>query len=160
MKRLHSHPRRDRLRFLLSTAALALVALLPALVGCDTRDADMYYQPRAGPYDSSEFYEDGTSARPIVPGTVGRTDVANRYYKAAQPWFNEPSREEVAARNEGFPADFPTGGPELAAVLARGQERFNIYCAVCHGYNGLGTGIIVQAGSPSRRPSSCWTRTR
>ena len=52
----------------------------------------------------------------------------------------------MAARNEGFPADFPTGGPELSAVLARGQERFNIYCAVCHGYNGQGTGMIVQRG--------------
>ena len=31
--------------------------------------------------------------------------------------------------------------PEL---LARGQERFNIYCVVCHGYNGSGNGMVGQ----------------
>jgi len=30
--------------------------------------------------------------------------------------------------------------------LARGHERFNIYCSVCHGLNGQGDGMIVQRG--------------
>ena len=33
-------------------------------------------------------------------------------------------------------------------VLKRGQERFNIYCSVCHGYEGDGNGMIVQRGFP------------
>jgi mono/diheme cytochrome c family protein len=36
--------------------------------------------------------------------------------------------------------------PATRAVLARGQERFNIYCAPCHGEDGYGRGPIVQRG--------------
>jgi mono/diheme cytochrome c family protein len=34
-------------------------------------------------------------------------------------------------------------------VLARGQQRFNIYCAPCHGYAGAGNGMVVQRGFPA-----------
>jgi mono/diheme cytochrome c family protein len=39
-----------------------------------------------------------------------------------------------------------------AAVMARGQERFNIYCSPCHGRTGQGDGMIVRRGY--RRPPS------
>jgi mono/diheme cytochrome c family protein len=32
------------------------------------------------------------------------------------------------------------------ADLARGQQRYNIYCSVCHGVDGDGNGMIVQRG--------------
>ncbi len=31
-------------------------------------------------------------------------------------------------------------------VMARGQERFNIYCSPCHGRTGLGDGMVVRRG--------------
>jgi len=34
-------------------------------------------------------------------------------------------------------------------LLAQGQERFSIYCAVCHGEDGYGTGIVVRRGFPA-----------
>jgi mono/diheme cytochrome c family protein len=34
------------------------------------------------------------------------------------------------------------------AMLKRGQERFNIYCAVCHDQAGEGRGLVVQRGYP------------
>src|SRR6185503_16478059 len=34
------------------------------------------------------------------------------------------------------------------AVLERGRERFDIYCAPCHGRTGDGNGMIVQRGFP------------
>jgi mono/diheme cytochrome c family protein len=34
------------------------------------------------------------------------------------------------------------------ALLTRGRERFNIYCAPCHAYDGSGDGMIVQRGFP------------
>ena len=52
----------------------------------------------------------------------------------------------------------PTGGPDIfpivldEAALARGRERFNIYCAMCHGMTGEGDGMIVRRGF--RRPPS------
>ncbi len=38
--------------------------------------------------------------------------------------------------------------PVTRQSLARGRERFNIYCAVCHGATGDGNGMIVQRGFP------------
>ena len=38
--------------------------------------------------------------------------------------------------------------------MARGQERFNIYCSPCHGRTGLGDGLVVRRvrpGSPAAR---------
>jgi mono/diheme cytochrome c family protein len=34
-------------------------------------------------------------------------------------------------------------------LLARGQERFHIYCAVCHGRTGKGNGEVVRRGFPA-----------
>jgi mono/diheme cytochrome c family protein len=39
--------------------------------------------------------------------------------------------------------------PLTPALLDRGRERFEIYCAVCHGADGYGRGIIVQRGFPA-----------
>ncbi len=33
--------------------------------------------------------------------------------------------------------------PVDAALLARGQERYDIYCAVCHDRTGSGKGIVA-----------------
>jgi mono/diheme cytochrome c family protein len=35
------------------------------------------------------------------------------------------------------------------ARLERGRERFEIFCAVCHGRTGNGDGMIVQRGFPA-----------
>lgn len=39
--------------------------------------------------------------------------------------------------------------PVDRALLARGRDRFGIYCAVCHGPAGYGDGIIVRRGFPA-----------
>jgi len=51
---------------------------------------------------------------------------------------------------QGFVTEFPM--PITAADLDRGQERFNIYCSVCHGRLGDGSGMIVKRGF--RKPPS------
>jgi mono/diheme cytochrome c family protein len=35
-----------------------------------------------------------------------------------------------------------------AALLERGQQRFDIFCSPCHGANGDGNGIVVERGMP------------
>jgi mono/diheme cytochrome c family protein len=42
--------------------------------------------------------------------------------------------------------------PIDSRVMARGQERFNIYCSPCHGRTGFGDGMVVRRGY--RRPPS------
>ena len=43
----------------------------------------------------------------------------------------------------------PAPPPLTEALLERGQQRFNIFCAVCHGPAGYGDGMIVQRGFPA-----------
>lgn len=51
----------------------------------------------------------------------------------------------VVARDATPP---PPPPPVTPALLQRGQQRFNIYCAVCHGRTGAGNGLVVQRGFP------------
>lgn len=104
-------------------AALALAPLLAtlALGACD--DQSMRQQKRYATYAPAALWTDGTSARPLPDGAVAQSDAAR---EAA---IQEP------------PAVTP-------ALLARGRERFEIYCTPCHGYDGRGDGMVVQRGFP------------
>jgi mono/diheme cytochrome c family protein len=111
---------------------LALLALAAALVltGCGR---NMFDQPRANTYDASPFFADGASSRPLREGTVSR-----------ERGGTDPSFYTGQGPN-GLLAELPL---ELSVeVLERGQERYNIYCSVCHNYNGDGRGMIVQKGA-------------
>lgn len=52
----------------------------------------------------------------------------------------------VVARDDG-PA--PPAPPVTLALLQRGQQRFDIYCAPCHSRMGDGHGMIVERGFPA-----------
>ena len=115
-----------RIRGLLVACGLA-AGLLSA--GCRQ---DMHDQPRFKPYAKSDFFADKRSARPLVDGTIARGHL----------------REDAVlytGKAAGKPADaFPF--PVTADVMARGRERFDIFCSPCHGRTGAGDGMIVQRG--------------
>jgi mono/diheme cytochrome c family protein len=114
-------------KFACAVAALATLSL----AGCRS---DMHVQPRYNPLDQSEFFEDGRSARPAVPGTVARGQL-------------RIDEHLYTGKVNGVPVDsFPF--PVTPKVLERGRERYNIYCTPCHGYTGEGRGMIVQRGFP------------
>lgn len=104
----------------------ALLLLLLALAACGE---SMDHQNRLKTYGAPAFPgwpAAGEALRP-VPGTVSRDDLARDAALAHPPPIN-------------------------AALLRRGQQRYNIYCAPCHGLVGDGNGIIVAHGFP--RPVS------
>jgi mono/diheme cytochrome c family protein len=113
-------------------ACAALVLVVP---GCHR---DMHDQPRYDTLEASDFFVDGKSARPPVEGTIARgqlhQDESFHTGKVRGAFVLEP------------PVDI------TRALLERGEERFNIYCAVCHARTGEGDGMIVQRGF--RRPPS------
>jgi len=109
-------------------SALGLLATL-ALAGCRQ---DMHDQPRFKPLARSDFYPDMRSARPPVEGTVARGQWHEDSYFYTGKVGNQP----------GDAIPFPV----TQEVLARGQERFNIYCSPCHSRLGDGNGMIVQRG--------------
>ena len=113
---------------------LLFLACLLACSGAACRQ-DMYDQPKYKPLAASEFFADGTSARPLPPHTVARGHL------------NEDTIFFTGKNDDGtLVAGFPM--PITRDLLKRGQERFNIYCSVCHGAEGDGNGMIVQRGFP------------
>lgn len=53
----------------------------------------------------------------------------------------QPAEEEDLSK---YVTEFPEGIEITAETIKRGQERFNIYCSVCHGYSGNGDGLVNQ----------------
>lgn len=105
-------------RFRAGTIPFAF-ALMLALAGCDR--ADMVAQDKAQTWDKSTVFADQSSMRPPVPGAVAR---------------DEPNQP------------VPQPATITAALIARGHERYDIFCSPCHGVTGDGLGMIVQRGFP------------
>jgi mono/diheme cytochrome c family protein len=122
--------KKNELTLLAPTLAIALVVLS----GCRS---EMYDQPRYEPYEATEFFDDGTSARPLVAGTVPRRDPRDQG-KWSQELFTTGKTAGKLSETLPFAVD--------RAVLERGQERFRIFCTPCHGELGDGRGMIVQRG--------------
>ena len=107
-----------------------------AAVGCRQ---DMHDQPKYIPLRESTFFADARSARPLVAGTVAR----GQLHDDALLYTGKVERR----RRDGV-----SDSRSTQQVMARGQERFNIYCSPCHGRTGDGDGMVVRRGY--RRPPS------
>lgn len=128
----------------MAAPALASAVALGLLSGCHR--ASQSDPPSLGPLEPTALFSNGSSARPLVTGVVPR------------PVDQSPGIPYCAVNDSG-PANMqqavpagPIPFPVTNAVLARGQERFDIYCSMCHGRSGEGNGIIVQRGF-SKPPS-------
>lgn len=104
---------------------------------------DMDHQAKYKPQAESKFFADGRADRPLPAGTVayGRTDVADASFLKDDPALFEGKDAKGAAL-----AGFPSVVTVDAKLLERGQDRFTIYCAPCHGALGDGNGITKQYG--------------
>jgi mono/diheme cytochrome c family protein len=111
--------------------ALVLSAAAVTLWGVACRQ-DMHDQPRYKPMAESAYFGDRRSARPLVEGTVARGQLDADAHAAS-------GRQQAALATE-FPA------PVTSQVLSRGRERFQIFCAPCHGLAGYGDGMVVKRG--------------
>ncbi|MGN6385036.1 MAG: c-type cytochrome [Verrucomicrobiota bacterium] len=116
-------------RLIASIFISALIAV--STVGCRQ---GMYKQAKHEPLEPSSFYPNNMSARPVIPGTVARGHLhLDRAFYTGMIGTN-------------YITELPL--PLNADLLKRGQERYNIYCAVCHDRTGEGNGMIVQRGFP------------
>lgn|SRR5574341_941658 len=139
-----------------ASVLLLLTAHCALLTGCRR---DMQDQPKAIAYRANSFYKDGSGSRPLVEGTVPRGYLReNReFFFGKKLSATELSQEQQASRttpseSNPFPDDVDTIPMQITRDdLNRGQERYNIYCAVCHGMTGYGDGIIQRRGF--NRPS-------
>ncbi len=126
----------------MNKATIFLAVLTVTLASCRGTQSDappihlnlnMDYQERFDPQEANPFFEDNRSMRPLVAGTVARGMLRDDaiFYEGRTP-------------EGGFAVANPI--PTTREVLSRGQERYTIYCAVCHGDAGDGQGIVSTGG--------------
>jgi mono/diheme cytochrome c family protein len=127
--------------------AMTAFALIPFAIAAKARNShssephihifpDMDFQPKFKSDTAMDMFSDGRANRGEVPHSVPRG------------WLVE---DDVFYRGKegdkftvGFPKQYGDGRPFAIdnALLARGQDRFNIYCTPCHGYDGKGMGAV------------------
>jgi mono/diheme cytochrome c family protein len=98
---------------------------------------DMHDAPRYDPYEASAILPNGSSAQPLVAGTVPRAQTAGAV-------LDEDELLNTGKLNGNLAEVFPF--PITRADLDKGEERFNIYCSPCHSRTGEGNGMVVQRG--------------
>lgn len=130
--------------------------LLPftLLTACGLR-ADMQDQPRYKAYKKSEFFSDKRASRDMVEGTIPRGQLRENkaFYtgKIDNPNSSVQAATTTDATGNTLITTFPNAVEEFPIpitkeLIDRGQERYNIYCIVCHGPLGNGDGMIVRRG--------------
>jgi len=93
---------------------------------------DMVRQPKLRPQSGSKVFADGFGSRLPAPGTVAR----------GSPWQDNEYNTGKVPGTTNWVEILPT--PVTAELLARGQQRYTIFCAVCHGATGDGKGITTR----------------
>jgi mono/diheme cytochrome c family protein len=145
---------RNNFKYLKRAAVLGAFCL--ATVGCGVR-FDMQDQPRYKAYKQSDFFSDGRASRNLPDGTVPRGYLRDNkaFYtgKIDNPNLNAPVQTTVSPTGNTLVTSFPNDIDEFPVpvtkeLVDRGQDRFNIYCIVCHGPLGNGDGMIVRRGFP------------
>ena len=98
----------------------------------------MHDQPKVKPQSASRFFPDGRGGRPLIEGTVARsTLLGDTPYLTGKQGGQPVPRAPV---------------PVTTETLARGRERYDVFCSPCHDRVGTGGGMIVQRGY--RQPPS------
>jgi mono/diheme cytochrome c family protein len=95
----------------------------------------MVRQPKYKAQSRSAFFADGRTDRPLPPNVVARGELQLDDHR-----YRGKNADGSFAR--GFPASLPVTNE----LMARGQQRFTIYCAPCHGALGDGQGITKSYG--------------
>ncbi len=130
---------------------------------------DMDDAPKFKPQVKSDFYTDGRSMRQVVPGTVpfARVSVDRDALVGNPTWYAPFFAQRKSLLKDGWEMYegavvkldhgvevYETAGqvfekiaeripvPVTEELLARGEEKFNIYCAACHGYEANGKGMV------------------
>jgi mono/diheme cytochrome c family protein len=90
---------------------------------------NMDHQPKYRPQSASDYFYNGATMRQPVPGTIarGELDAIDAFHTG---------KDEAGE----FVVGNPLGADE--AVLLRGEERYDIYCAPCHSERGDGKGVL------------------
>ncbi|HEY9426242.1 MAG TPA: cytochrome c [Gemmatimonadaceae bacterium] len=125
--------------------ALVAAAAILSLTACSREHGTvapsferMLVQPRYEPYGASSFFPDGRAMRIPPSGTVSRERLADSALIPAAT-----ARAVLMDSTPLPPGDLMPLQPS-DELLALGQSRFGIYCAVCHGVLGDGNSVVAK----------------
>lgn len=91
---------------------------------------NMDFQEKFEAQEANPYFADGRAMRVPVAGTIARG------------FLRADSRLYTGRTENGdYITDMPV--PLSRELLLRGQERYDIFCSVCHGKSGNGLGIIM-----------------
>ncbi len=145
----------------MSRRALMVIGMSLALAGCERAMHDMYKQAKYKPLEPSAVFDDGNSSRPQVAGTVPRsagTIAGASSGRRGDVVLVAPPGSAIGVDAQGRSLARGTATstvergnplPITARLLARGRERFDIFCAPCHSRAGDGNGMIARRGFPA-----------
>jgi mono/diheme cytochrome c family protein len=91
---------------------------------------DMDFQQKFKAQRENDFFADHRADRPQIEGTI------------AYGQLNEDDHFYRGKLNNAWARTFPPQVPLTDATMARGRERFTIYCTPCHGQVGEGDGMV------------------
>ena len=100
---------------------------------------DMKRQAKLRPQNANGFFANGLTSQLPQPGTIAQSKPLRVAGREVYPFEDAPVNTGRVAGTTNFVELNPY--PVTAPFLARGQERFNIYCAPCHSQLGDGNGV-------------------
>jgi mono/diheme cytochrome c family protein len=135
--------------------AVSLAAALVACRGETSKDPpivpirNMYDQPRYNIQSESEFFKDHRTMRPPVEGAVAKE-------REVDPEIATGRLPDDSAYVMTIPKRTIDGFGGMTSLLARGQDRYKIYCTPCHDATGSGNGEVaahaVATGAAAMKP--------
>jgi mono/diheme cytochrome c family protein len=106
--------------------------LILSLMSCQP---SLRYHAKIRPFAKSDFFADQSSVRPPPEGAIARGSFHSATDRASDLTDDHADDE---------------GPPEVSKdLILRGQQRFDIYCQVCHGLDGRGQGMAVLRDFPA-----------
>jgi hypothetical protein len=137
--------------FLFFVLAVAAVLLIAGRRGDLTRNRpiqifpDMKRQLKLRPQTANGFFANGLSSQLPQEGTIAQTGAKLVAGKEIYPFDDVPLNTGHLTGKTNFVELNPM--PVTGPLLERGKQRFNIYCAPCHGQTGEGNGITKKIGA-------------
>lgn len=102
---------------------------------------DMDRQSYQRAQSASDFFADGRAMRIPVEGTVSRGEL-------------QDDEALYLGREDGTWVTYVPGGID-SDVMLRGRDRYQIFCATCHGATGSGDGMVARRAA--RLAEGTWT---
>jgi mono/diheme cytochrome c family protein len=141
---------------IVSTAVMALIpfaVIAKARASKSTQPhyhvfSDMDFQEKVKSDSAFDLFPDGRGNRGEVPGTVARGQLRaeDDLYRGLRSPDAGDAQSCADRALAGKPCEWIDGLPASITptreLVERGRERYNIYCAPCHGYDGRGAGAV------------------